>query len=138
MDTTRTPTGTRLFATVAAVLLLGLGAASCGQVDTAAGAAAAGASSAARALELDAAVIDVRTPEEFDEAHVVGAELIDIRGEGFDAAIAELDPSRPYVVYCRTGNRSADAAQRMREAGLEVLDGGSLQDMAGGGWPTTA
>jgi rhodanese-related sulfurtransferase len=51
--------------------------------------------------------------------------------------IAALDPATTYVVYCRSGNRSATAATQMRAAGLTVLDGGSLQDMAGAGWATT-
>jgi rhodanese-related sulfurtransferase len=60
----------------------------------------------------DRIVIDVRTPEEFDAGHVNDARLIDIQGPDFDAQIAELDPDADYVVYCRSGNRSAVAAGR--------------------------
>jgi rhodanese-related sulfurtransferase len=39
-------------------------------------------------------------------------------------------------VYCRSGNRSAAAADRMEAVGLTVLDGGALGDMTAAGWPT--
>ncbi len=99
------------------------------------GAPAPGPASAAAALEAGATVIDVRTPEEYDEGHVEGAQLLDVQAPGFDDRIAELDPGVTYVVYCRSGNRSAQAAVRMVDAGLTVLDGGSLDDMLGAGWP---
>jgi rhodanese-related sulfurtransferase len=98
--------------------------------------AAPGVDAAAAALDLDATVIDVRTPAEYDAGHVEGATLVDIQGTGFDAAVADLDPDATYVVYCRSGNRSAQAAEVMRAAGLTVLDGGALADMAAGGWAT--
>jgi rhodanese-related sulfurtransferase len=96
---------------------------------------AAGEASAAAALADGAVVIDVRTPEEFDEGHVEGAQLLDIRSSEFAAGVAELDADQDYVVYCRSGNRSATARQQMQAAGLEVLDGGSLEDMVAAGWP---
>lgn len=103
--------------------------------DEAASEVAAGEASAQEALEIDATVIDVRTPEEFAVAQVDGAQLVDVQDPGFDAEIEALDPSITYVVYCRSGNRSAAAAERMRDAGLTVLDGGSLEDMEAAGWP---
>lgn len=133
-----------------AVAALGLLGTACGASSTAAsgdaapttaaaasGGTAPGREAAAIALEQGATVIDVRTPEEHDAGHVEGARLIDIQGSGFDAEIATLDPSVTYVVYCRSGNRSAVAAQRMTEAGLTVLDGGGLDDMQAAGWPVT-
>lgn len=96
---------------------------------------AAGEASAAAALEAGAVVIDVRTPEEFAVAHIEGAQLLDFRSADFAAGVAELDPDTEYVVYCRSGNRSATARQQMQAAGLEVLDGGALEDMVAAGWP---
>ncbi|WCO66235.1 rhodanese-like domain-containing protein [Iamia majanohamensis] len=104
---------------------------------TAAG-AAPGQEAAEVALEEERTVIDVRTPEEYADGHVADARLIDVQDPSFDDAIAELPTDVEYVVYCRTGNRSAAAAERMREAGLEVLDGGGLPDMVDAGWPSTA
>jgi rhodanese-related sulfurtransferase len=126
-----------------AVLVLGVGSlAGCG--DDAAGSTAVtetsaeadpGVEAATVALEEERAAIDVRTPEEYAEGHVEGAANLDIRDAGFPEAIADLDPDGSYVVYCRTGNRSAQAATEMRALGLEVIDGGALTDMESAGWP---
>lgn len=69
------------------------------------------------------AVIDVRTPEEFAEGHLEGAVLIDVNDPDFEARIAELDRDQPYVLYCRSGNRSAAARQVMADLGfVDVAD----------------
>lgn len=78
-----------------------------------------------------ATVIDVRTPAEFAEGHLEGAVNIDVSAPGFDAAVGELDPAGSYVVYCRSGNRSAAAAARMADLGFgDVTDVGGLQEAA--------
>lgn len=85
----------------------------------------------------DITVIDVRTPEEFDAGHLREAELIDVSDPGFDAAIAALDRDGAYVLYCRSGNRSAVAAERMAASGFtEVYDAGAFVDLAAAGLPT--
>lgn len=92
---------------------------------------------AAEAAKADGrTVIDVRTPEEYAAGHVDGATLVNFQDPGFADAIGELDPEVDYVVYCRSGNRSAQAATQMRAIGLDVTDGGALTDMADAGWPT--
>ena len=74
-------------------------------------------------------IIDVRTPEEYVAGHLDGATLIDIKDASFDAKIAELDPNASYIIYCRSGNRSAQAVERMKEAGFTNLtDLGSLEN----------
>lgn len=125
----------------AAALLVVLGAlavplSACGGDDSGSGGPAAGEAAAAVALEQDAVVIDVRTPGEYESGHVEGAQLLDVQSADFAAGLAELDPDTTYVVYCRSGNRSAAAAQQMQDAGLEVYDGGGLDDMVAAGWPT--
>ena len=81
-------------------------------------------------------VIDVRTPAEFAEAHIVGALNIDLDGADFADQIAELDPEEPYLVYCRSGNRSAVAAEQMVDAGIkDIADAGGLADLARAGAP---
>ncbi|MCP4435165.1 MAG: rhodanese-like domain-containing protein [Actinomycetia bacterium] len=97
-----------------------------------------GVPAAEQALAQDRTVIDVRTPQEYAVAHVTDADLIDVQDPTFAERIAELDPSGEYVVYCRSGNRSAVAAQSMSEAGLDVWDGGGLTDMEAAGWPSTS
>src|SRR5690606_7438600 len=78
----------------------------------------------------DAVVIDVRTPAEYEGGHLEGAVNLDVQDVGFADAIAGLDPDVPYVVYCRSGSRSAAAATTMAAAGLEVVDAGAVSDAA--------
>ena len=80
--------------------------------------------------------IDVRTPEEFETAHVVGALNIDVEAPDFAERIAELDPGDPYLLYCRSGRRSDLAAQQMAGSGFtDIADAGGLVDLARAGAP---
>lgn len=91
------------------------------------------ACSASEPLEIDAdtVIIDVRTPQEFAEGHLEGAVNIDVQSADFDASVQQLDPDGEYVVYCRSGNRSAAAIDRMTALGFSTLvDAGSLQNAA--------
>lgn len=72
-------------------------------------------------------VIDVRTPEEFAGGHLAGADLLDFYGATFAADVAALDPAGTYLVYCRSGSRSAQAVALMGQFGIE-----RVYDMAGG------
>lgn len=77
----------------------------------------------------DLVILDVRTPDEFAEAHIEGALLIDFYDADFASQLAELDPDVPYLVYCRSGNRSGQAAALMEELGFRDvidIDGGIL------------
>jgi phage shock protein E len=81
-------------------------------------------------------VIDVRTPAEFAAGHVAGAINIDVEASDFGAKISELDPADPYLVYCRSGRRSAIAADTMAEAGFtDIVDAGGLEPLAEAGAP---
>lgn len=83
----------------------------------------------------DATIVDVRTPEEFAAGHVAGAVNVDVQADDFDARIAELPTDGAYVVYCRSGNRSAQAVERMRDLGFaDLTDGGGLDDMTAAGY----
>ena len=76
-------------------------------------------------------VIDVRTPEEFSEGHVKGAKNLDFRNGEFEKSLPNLDKETTYSVYCRSGSRSADAVQLMRNAGFtNVVDLGAVEDAA--------
>jgi rhodanese-related sulfurtransferase len=82
-------------------------------------------------------ILDVRTPEEHAEAHIAGSSNIDFYEADFAAQLDQLDKDTPYFVYCRSGNRSAETIDTMRELGFsEVyeLDGGILS-WAGAGLP---
>ena len=77
----------------------------------------------------DLVVLDVRTPEEFSEGHLDGAINVDFYEADFGTNLANLDKDVPYVLYCRSGNRSGTTAQEMRSLGFtEVyeVDGGIL------------
>lgn len=80
-------------------------------------------------------VLDVRTPAEFAEGHLAGAQLIDFQSPSFAADVAEIDRDLPIFVYCRSGNRSAQAVATMVELGftdLTELDGGVVAWQAAG------
>jgi rhodanese-related sulfurtransferase len=82
---------------------------------------------AVKQLTDGAQLLDVRTKEEWNEGHIKGATLVTVTEEGFlDKAKAALDSKKPVVVYCRSGKRSAMAAEQLRTAGFTVydLDGG--------------
>lgn len=67
-----------------------------------------------------AVVIDVRTPAEWQEGVIEGATLfIDFNGGNFEQQIAKLDKSKTYIVYCRSGGRSARASQLMANKGFK-------------------
>ena len=81
-------------------------------------------------------VIDVRTPEEFAAGHVAGAININVEAPDFGEQIAALDAEDAYLVYCRSGRRSAVAADEMAEAGFtDIIDAGGLEALAEAGAP---
>ena len=68
-------------------------------------------------------LIDVRTPEEYNEGHIEGAVLMNVMDEqAFLAGIDTLDASHTYYIYCRSGRRSRKAAGQMIAKGLTVVD----------------
>ncbi len=67
-----------------------------------------------------ALVIDVRTPAEWQQGVIDGADIfIDYNGVNFKQELAKLDKSKTYVVYCRSGGRSAGASQVMVDNGFK-------------------
>ena len=69
----------------------------------------------------DAQIIDVRTPAEFSKGHLQNAVNIDWNGNDFDKQISVLDKSQPVFVYCLSGGRSFEAANKMQSAGFKEL-----------------
>lgn len=76
------------------------------------------------AAEKGAWWLDVRTSDEFDQEHLVGATNMPLNVLRLKSRL--LDPSKTYIAYCDTGRRSATAAFLLKNAGLDVivLDGG--------------
>jgi phage shock protein E len=129
-------------------LALSVVAAGCGAADAAAPTASAtdaDSSTASAQLPGVAAeaegrtLLDVRTPAEVAEGHLAGALLIDLQGPDFRAAVDELPRDEPYLVYCRSGNRSGQAIEIMRELGFtDLVNGGAFDDLAEAGLETAS
>ena len=76
---------------------------------------------AEKITKADVITLDVRTPGEFMEGHIAGAINIDVEGSYFYSEIANLDKSKSYAVYCRSGRRSLIAVDKLSAAGFEKL-----------------
>ncbi len=66
----------------------------------------------------DVQLVDVRTPEEYSEGHLKGAVNYNLNANDFDNNLNKLDKSKPVMVYCLGGGRSAEAAEKMKEKGF--------------------
>ncbi len=89
------------------------------------------------ALKADSAayLLDVRRPEEFDAGHIAGARNLNwLDTEAFRRRSVDIDKARTVYLYCRSGVRSADAADYLAREGYDVvnLSGGIL------GWEETS
>ena len=75
----------------------------------------------------DVQLVDVRTPEEFNEGHLENALNIDFTNDDFDDKVASLDKNKPVMLYCKAGGRSAKAASKLKELGFK-----NITDLEGG------
>ena len=68
----------------------------------------------------NAVILDVRTEAEVAEKKIPNSINIDIyKGQGFVYQLEELDKSKNYYVYCRSGARSAQACNIMNQLGFD-------------------
>lgn len=68
-------------------------------------------------------LIDVRTPEEFQEGHLENAQNMNYYDDDFKQQLSVLDKNQKVYVYCKKGGRSASAAELMSEMGFtEIYD----------------
>ena len=77
-------------------------------------------------------ILDVRTPEEFAEKHIPGA--INIPNETISTEeIPELpDKDQLILVYCRSGNRSKQASEKLAALGYtNIVEFGGINDWPG-------
>lgn len=72
-------------------------------------------------VEKRGVLIDVRSKEEYAEAHISGAINIDVNSEDFRAQIDSLDKEKAFFIYCKSGKRSSRAADLMKDAGFREL-----------------
>jgi rhodanese-related sulfurtransferase len=81
--------------------------------------------------EDDVTLLDVRTQEEYDAAHIEGAQLLPYDAIAQRADELPQDKDAAVIVYCRSGSRSAAAAQTLVGLGYtQVYDLGGIQS-----WP---
>lgn len=70
-------------------------------------------------------LIDVRTPGEFASGHIDNA--INISVDTLASQLSQIPTDRPIILYCRSGNRSSQAARILRQAGYtQVYDLGGI------------
>lgn len=85
---------------------------------------------AERLAEEDIVVLDVRTPEEVAFGRIPGSININISDPAFAGQIAELDPSKTYMVHCAAGSpggrsrRSIEALKSIGVTKVYHLEGG--------------
>ena len=79
-------------------------------------------------VKAGAKIVDVRTPDEFQDGAYPGAVNIPVSELG--RRLAEVPRNVPIIVYCASGARSAAAAQFLRKSGYaEVVNAGGLDEM---------
>ncbi|MGE5314788.1 MAG: rhodanese-like domain-containing protein [Acidobacteriota bacterium] len=83
----------------------------------------------AEKIRAGATIVDVRTAEEFDEERYPNA--LNIPVDEVQARLQEFgDKTKPVIVYCASGARSAYAARILKSAGYtDVTNAGGLYDM---------
>lgn len=77
-------------------------------------------------------ILDVRTKEEYEEKHIPGAVLVPNETIG-EEEIPELpDKDQMILVYCRSGNRSKQAAEKLAALGYtNIFEFGGINDWTG-------
>jgi rhodanese-related sulfurtransferase len=83
-------------------------------------------------IQANTVVIDVRSAGEFSSEKIRGARNLDIMSSSFANSVKNLPKDKTYLLYCRSGNRSAQACEVMANLGFE-----HLKNLKGGigSWP---
>ena len=116
------------------VILVALGG--CGQVseESNAGYQQITAEEAKEMMDMldDEIVLDVREQDEYDEKHISEAILLPVGMIDEDTAEGVIpEKDTPVLVYCRSGNRSKTASQKLADLGYtQVYEFGGIKD-----WP---
>lgn len=77
-------------------------------------------------------IVDVRTQEEYDEGHIPEAVCIPNEEIGTEPPELLADPDQVILVYCRSGNRSKQASQKLYDMGYtNVYEFGGINDWTG-------
>lgn len=68
-------------------------------------------------------LLDVRTPEEWSNGVIKGAEKINFYDDNFEATVAnKIDMNKPVYVYCKSGGRSLQASELLVKKGYKVYN----------------
>ena len=77
-------------------------------------------------------VVDVRRQDEYDAGHLPGAILIPNESIGCDSPEALPDYDQIILIYCRSGNRSKQAAQKLASMGYtNIYEFGGITTWSG-------
>ena len=77
-------------------------------------------------------ILDVRTRAEYEQGHIPGAVCVPNETIGTDDIPALPDKSQLILVYCRSGNRSKQAAQKLVDAGYtNIVEFGGILSWTG-------
>ncbi|MBO6606084.1 rhodanese-like domain-containing protein [Psychroserpens sp.] len=79
-------------------------------------------------LELeDVQLVDVRTPDEYKTGYIEYSQNINFLSPTFEDDILNLDKTKPVLVYCKSGKRSAKCSKKLKAAGFV-----KIYDLEGG------
>ena len=82
--------------------------------------------------ETDYIIIDVRTESEYQQGHIKNA--INIPNQSIDESVSEIltDKDQLLLVYCRSGNRSKQASEKLAKLGYSnIYEFGGISDFPG-------
>ena len=82
--------------------------------------------------DTDYIIIDVRTESEYQQGHIKNA--INIPNESIDESVSEIltDKDQLLLVYCRSGNRSKQASEKLAKLGYSnIYEFGGISDFPG-------
>jgi rhodanese-related sulfurtransferase len=87
----------------------------------------------------DLQILDVRTPDEFQLAHIYGAVNINVRDLDFAEQISVLEQDMPILVYCKSGVRAELAASILISKGFTMvyLMKGEFDTWVNAGYPVS-
>jgi rhodanese-related sulfurtransferase len=91
---------------------------------------------AAARREAGAFMLDVRSPEEWNELHIPGATLIPL--DELETRVSEIPKNQEVIVYCRSGNRSKTGAEILAKDGYTPVSSmaGGIKQWQAAGYPT--
>ena len=79
-------------------------------------------------IDSELVIIDVRTPNEWQSGYIPGTDkFLDFHSDNFFKEMSSLDKSKNYIIYCRSGNRSGKACEKMSKSGFK-----NLHNLSGG------